>query len=77
MNCLMRTIRTSLHETELQCGAKDGALNSAQQSIDVLEQENNELKKDAVRTNRLLAWYRSKKNQEASPKEVINHVVHL
>ncbi len=74
MSRVMRTIRTSLHETELQCVAKDRALNSAQKSIDMLEQENNELKKDAVRTSRLLAWYRSKKNQEASLKQVTARV---
>ncbi len=71
MNRLMRTIRTSLHESGLACREKDKALRSAEQSIDMLEQENNELKKDVVRTNRLLAWYRNKKNQEASPKQVI------
>ncbi len=69
MSHVMRTIRTSLHEAELQCVAKDRALNSAQKSIDMLEQENNELKKDAVRTCRLLSWYRSKKNEDASLKQ--------
>ncbi len=72
INHVMRTIRTSLRETELRCVTKDRALNSAQRSIDMLELERNQLKKDAVRSNRLLAWYRSKKNQEAIPKQIMN-----